>query len=431
MAAHYIYKLKKIDMKRVDNIILEKTGEEVFISQMVNTTWAELKAMRDNGELIAGMQYRITDYECTTTQKNTQSAGHVFDIIVTADSGSVLNENARAILHDGDEYFATCDLAAWELKYCLDNDKSRFDWVNEQGGKGVIYYMKDEWSNECPYDFKNVLYDGSKYTFGGSSGDDSLHGNSYGNVIKEYRDGNTMFLTNNIFGTSCYYNTIGYDSVNNIFGNDCCYNTIGYGSYYITFGYGCEGNTLGNYCYIIKFGYECLNNIIGNACHDNTFGYDCNNNTFGNYCWGNTFGNACSKNACANYFFSNTIKDRCDHNTFGNYIRYSALGNDCSSNTFGNGCNFDLGNNCSYNTFGNGSYAMTFKMDFFCYNIIDNDVFEVSASYSTEESQQLKYIHVLSGTKNIELTGLTVGATYPQKCGFNSQGQYVVKNELD
>ena len=25
-------------------------------------------------------------------------------------------------------------------------------------GKGVIYYMKDEWDNECPYDFKNIQF---------------------------------------------------------------------------------------------------------------------------------------------------------------------------------------------------------------------------------------------------------------------------------
>jgi hypothetical protein len=24
-------------------------------------------------------------------------------------------------------------------------------------GRGVIYYMKDEHGNECPYDFKNIL----------------------------------------------------------------------------------------------------------------------------------------------------------------------------------------------------------------------------------------------------------------------------------
>jgi hypothetical protein len=48
-------------------------------------------------------------------------------------------------------------LEAWELKYCLDNDRQRFTWA-DLNGKGVIYYMKDEFGNECPYDFKNILF---------------------------------------------------------------------------------------------------------------------------------------------------------------------------------------------------------------------------------------------------------------------------------
>ena len=70
----------------------------------------------------------------------------------------------------------------WKLKYCLDNDTSRFAWaLNEQAitnlesvqaisGKGVIYWMRDEFDNECPYDFKNIQFPRNGnwcYTFGG------------------------------------------------------------------------------------------------------------------------------------------------------------------------------------------------------------------------------------------------------------------------
>jgi hypothetical protein len=34
---------------------------------------------------------------------------------------------------------------------------TRFEWATEKG-KGVIYYMKDEWGNEAPYDFKNIQF---------------------------------------------------------------------------------------------------------------------------------------------------------------------------------------------------------------------------------------------------------------------------------
>lgn len=73
-------------------------------------TYAELVSLRDGAGLVPGTWYRITDYTCTTTQNDTQSAGHVFDIIVRADDASHLNENAYAAHHEGDTYFQDCKL---------------------------------------------------------------------------------------------------------------------------------------------------------------------------------------------------------------------------------------------------------------------------------------------------------------------------------
>ena len=53
---------------------------------------------------------------------------------------------------------ASANIPAWEIKYCLDNDTTRFAWADEANGKGVIWYMKDEHNNECPYDFKNIQF---------------------------------------------------------------------------------------------------------------------------------------------------------------------------------------------------------------------------------------------------------------------------------
>lgn len=124
----------------------------------IEITYNELKVLRDSNSLVAGTNYIITDYQCTTSTANTTSAGHQFDIIVVADSSNTLNEVARARHHEGDEYFANSNLAAWELNYSLDNDTTRFEWADATNGKGVIYYMKDEWDNEVPYDFKNIMY---------------------------------------------------------------------------------------------------------------------------------------------------------------------------------------------------------------------------------------------------------------------------------
>ncbi len=105
---------------------------EIGALTLVEVTWQELKDKRDNSLLTPGQQYRITDYECTTTQAGTRSAGHQFDIIVTADDVDKLNENARACLHEGDTYFANSKLEAWQLKYCLDNDTTRFAWAQAE-----------------------------------------------------------------------------------------------------------------------------------------------------------------------------------------------------------------------------------------------------------------------------------------------------------
>lgn len=205
------------------------------------TTYAELKALRDANGLKAGAFYRITDYMTTTTQENTQSAGHQFDVIVLALDGGRLSEKAWAAHHEGDEYFKDSNLSAWQIWYCLDNDTDRFVWslypyviavfsltkgpyqtngsaeINahnkvieyngirhfvlfnnygfdfcvsaedvakgsgvvyahsetlhdaygtfevtekqESEGKGVIYRMIDEFNNDVPYDFKNIIYD--------------------------------------------------------------------------------------------------------------------------------------------------------------------------------------------------------------------------------------------------------------------------------
>ncbi len=363
--------------------------EEPLVVETKKILWADLVALRDASELIPGQQYRITDYECTTAQANTQSAGHQFDIIVTADDVNKLNENARACLHEGDTYFANSKLEAWKLKYCLDNDTSRFAWADEVNGKGVIHRMIDEFNNDVPYDFKNIqfkrkLTDGELdldsgidtwcYTFTISDliadkvVDISLKQNTEytegegqykecaNNVIKEaileYQpDGlirvqlnDNVFLNifdgdyGNYYG--CYGNTLGNNCTESTFGNSCYSNTFGNNCSNNTFGDNCSNNTFGNGCYYNTFGGSFYSNTFGNDCHSNTFGEGCYSNTFGNNCYSNTFGNNCISNTVGNYCHSNTFGDGCFSNTFGG---------GCYSNTFGDYCHFNtFGNNCIY-----------------------------------------------------------------------------------
>ena len=157
-------------------------------------------------------------------------------------------------------------------------------YIYEKCGKGVIYRMIDEYGNDCPYDFKSIMFknqndetdDKYYYTFGYEC---------HNNIIKYYKQGNTLYIPNNTFGDSCYNNTFGHDCYNNSFGNYCHNNTFGHDCYNNTFGYGCNYNTFGSYYY---------NNTLDNNCHYNTFGIGCYNNRIGNKCTNNIFGNNCN-----------------------------------------------------------------------------------------------------------------------------------------
>ena len=102
---------------------------------MQSITYAELKALRDNKQLVPGQQYRITDYVTTTAQENTQSAGHQFDIIVTADDVNKLNENARAINHPNYISAILFDSMVYE-RYPEGDDENGYAWVYVPSGDG-------------------------------------------------------------------------------------------------------------------------------------------------------------------------------------------------------------------------------------------------------------------------------------------------------
>ena len=261
-------------------------GESVEVAavNLIKTTYAELKQMRDEAKLNPGSYYRITDYVTTTTQTDTKSAGHPFDVIVLALSENTLSEDAKAIQHEGDTYFADSDLSAWELKYCLDNDKTRFTWADEANGKGVIFRMIDEKQNDCPYDFKNILIKNEKYTDSAVTEDKYYYTFSYV-VDKVLYDGTVEAQVKNCYGNSMKeWKSGGKIKVNmNVFKN-----TSFVGS--------CYSNTFGSSCYSNTFGYNCFSNTFGGYCTYNIFGKYCTENTFDEHCEYNKFGNGCSRN---------------------------------------------------------------------------------------------------------------------------------------
>ncbi len=342
------------------------------IENIISILYADLCTLRSESKLIPGSYYRITDYNTTTTQPDTQSAGHAFDIIVKALNSNSLSEEAYATIHEDDTYFENAKLEAWEIKYCINNDTSRFAWADSVNGKGVIYYMKDEWGNECPYDFKNIQFmkDSVRvYTFGGAT-DNSLTGGCHHNIMLDYVSSSVLTLNFNTFGNNCDSNTFGNNCHSNTFGDGCGFNTFGDWCSSNTFGDSYQSNTFGYACFSNTFGNECWYNTFGDDCYSNTFGDYCRSNTFGNNCYSNTFGDNCRSNTFGNNCQSNTFGDRCSSNTFGNICQsntflglcYSnTFGNNCQSNTFGDRCDFNtFGNDCNSNTFGDGYHSNTF-----------------------------------------------------------------------
>ena len=415
---------------------------EEKVANAVSITYAELKSLRDAGKLVPGTQYRITDYTCTTTQVDTQSAGHVFDIIVTADSMNKLNENASAIQHTDDTYFANSKLESWELKYCLDNDTARFAWADTVNGKGVIYWMKDEYDNECPYDFKNIQFKRYAVTNVTSTNltSDALNELKNTFVYKENgqpihfsfsssnitNNGSTLVIDNNNYGWYYTFSTIKYDNgypsviedasvigVNfyndeggggcfknkievyrNFMASDnggldgcCILNNIVFNGRYEQDGYvyNAYSNHIKSQSYSNTFGNNCWKNTFGNNCFSNTFGDHCYNNTFGNDCGRNTFGNYCYGNTFGNSFQVNTFGNDCWGNTFGNDCYKNTFGNYFQHNTFGNSCGSNtFGNDCQSNTFGNSCIYIKFASDASAttkYNYYQNNYFGDGCQY--------------------------------------------------
>lgn len=194
----------------------------ISADMLVPATYAELKALRDAGELIPGMMYRITDFVTITTQANTQSAGHQFDIVVTALDERTLSEEAMAMMHEGDTYFAKSDIAAWRVWYSLDAD-SKYSWVTGANHKGVIYRLVDEYNNDLPYDFKNIqfYYDNTwYYTFDSGSLDASVITSVViGNRIAR----NDFLLRPLVFANVSRDNTIVGNGIRGIWSSFVCY----------------------------------------------------------------------------------------------------------------------------------------------------------------------------------------------------------------
>lgn len=381
--------------------------EVLTSTEIVPITYSELKNLRDNSQLVAGTTYRLTDYEFTTVQENTKSAGHGFDIILQALSSSELSEQGFALPREGDSHFNGNSLSSWQIWYTLENDSSRYRWADEKNGKGVIYRMIDEYQNDCPYDFKNCLflignmwlytfalidnqniYDLSTYRnsalnntiavcFESKTFNTSRQELSY-NVLQSYLSDSRKIVKDNIIELNCTKNII-TDSSNIQLIQQSYGNKIG-SSDFVTLILG-NNNTI-RYCDNINFGFGCSGNKL-NDVNQVTFKDYCDNNTIygglvildeGNYLYtGNiSFGSYCSGNIINKGSSSITLGNKCSNNRFGEKCIGNSLKDESSENGFDNGCAYNsLGIQCVFNRF--GQYCKNNTIGSYCTNVIFKD----------------------------------------------------------
>ena len=202
---------------------------------------------------------------------------------------------------DWSDYALMETLAQGETIYCYYGDPEEFDpdEPEEVGtassveivideGKGTITYMKDEFNNECPYDFKNIQF--KRYmTTDSVSGRQGLDGK----YMVANPDNPAKDLSVDDADDFIWAYTFSSDSEG---GEQTDYSLGGHNVYENTFrvcSYGLPNNVMfGEYNYGNSFGVGCFNNSWGNYCNSNSWGNDCYQNSWGNSCQYNSWGNS-------------------------------------------------------------------------------------------------------------------------------------------
>ena len=463
-------------------------------SETYKVTHSELLTLQKNNLLTPGVQYRITDYNLildggvksmnyNNIAFTIKSANHPFDIIVEALGKNKLSENAKAIQHEGDTYFNNSNLNSWELKYCITNDTGKCNWVGKNS-KGYIYYMKDEYDNVAPYDFKNMQFVSSTdeinpilnissdenmsmdlYTFSYINLNDSqtisetttvtdfsLQKQCRNNVINSggvqglqltknlflntsatlvgataYCACNILhrFTHNNIFGQYSHTNTLHEYCTNNSLCNKAIFNVLKYD---------CKGIVLNAGVHDIEFDFGCNNINIGESSHDNKFYSECDNINIGASCAYNVFMNACkninSGDDCSNNIYHSycgdiVLNNKSRSNEFGSSCKNIKLYNENGGNNFGVNCSsITLNGGCNNNVFNSGCSSIELSLN--CLNnIFDSNCRGCALRTNCSDNK------FNSDCKNIILDATCRYNTFGQYCDNITLGENCTNNSFD
>ena len=290
----------------------KQVKENIGIAEsVISTTWADLKERKDSGTLIPGQYYEINDYKTTTTQENTKSAEHYFNILVEATSTTELNNEAKAIISYRDTYFNGIELNKWIILYDIENNQDKYAWADPVNGRGTIYYLKDEWNNEAWYDFKNIQFlrncNDEKYSWIG------LEENQYFYTFSRIETGN---IIDDSLGTGQYLssdNHLGRSTTKIAKLNNTI--LIGNGAFANEIADGHRDNTIGEGTWLNKIGYNFIENNITGVFQENNIGSKFSKNTLYEFTK-NTILNDCDSNVFSRVFTQNIIESGFKNNVF-------------------------------------------------------------------------------------------------------------------
>jgi hypothetical protein len=326
------------------------------IKLLVNVTYDEICNLVNTNSLLPGQKYRITDYETTTMQSGTLSAGHNFDIIVTALTENTLSENASAIQHENDTYFINSDLSSWKLKYKLENDDINYHWVNSFNGKGIIYEMTDEFNNTLPYDFKNIMFcrylvvNGPNYLIGKYVGWDGISND----VVECLGDTFDYFYT-----FSCY-NVDNINGINNVYDSSLNIYSNNENKLVVT-----NNHYLPTKLTVsLQKGEQYILNDIAHVCEmnlqDGEYCKGINNTKIGSGCYNFTILDGCSNWEIKDNSKRIIISSGCNDWEIGNNANNILIGLNNSGWKIGNDCNnISTVSGCDDWKIGNGSFNIS------------------------------------------------------------------------
>ena len=396
--------------------------------RMIPITHHELVSLRDAGNLIPGMQYRITDYEFTTMSDRWKAKPSTFDIIVTADDASTLNESARAVARENVAALPTTRLYAvdnaggylgvvdtndyfeYEGEVVIDG-QTLYKWRKYERGAATDYFVLTDTRTfvgitaDNPYTPIGYGWTDAngQYPAGGSHTDKDVVPADGGmpeprdyaawelkytvdNILWSRRVDNYIFTDDNLLfesrGTIDINGETWYLWYNSEFASGYEEATQGYlaslGLPNINDGLSVvnvDGGTIieAGYSTCLKvYAYEqdgygtllWLKDEYRNEAH-----YDHHNALFyfekgGNAYWTQTFNNG-HDNKIGYCFFDFDLE--LGMNVMGYGCYNNKLGNNCASNSFGNNCySNSFGTDCTSNSFGTDCYGNSFGNN--CYS---------------------------------------------------------------